>query len=158
MSDHWQGEGEIGQVGAGYEVASENLDRGVEEGKSVSVQETSMPGAVRERIVAQPKRVDEMAKEQENVEEKKDEAQHIPREAEEEKPSEPEKKPKEKSTDPPESQFVHLGPSKQRYTILRDEFQLSPAPPGCANYDCLVIHSSDTKYYLTIRVLEYCNQ
>ena len=37
-------EGEIGQVGAGYEVASENLDRGVEGGKSVSVQETSMPG------------------------------------------------------------------------------------------------------------------
>ena len=52
----------------------------------------------------------------------KDEAQHIPREKEEDKTAEEPKKPKEKSTDPPESQFVHLGPSKQRYTIIRDEF------------------------------------
>ena len=54
------------------------------------------------------------------VEEKKDDSKHIPRGND--KPAEEEKKPKEKSTDPPESQFVHLGPSKQRYTILRDEF------------------------------------
>ena len=56
------------------------------------------------------------------VEGNKDEAKHIPREKEEDKPAEEPKKPKEKSTDPPESQFVHLGPSKQRYTIIRDEF------------------------------------
>ena len=52
----------------------------------------------------------------------KDETKHIPREKEEDKPAAETKKPKEKSTDPPESQFVHLGPSKQRYTIIRDEF------------------------------------
>ena len=56
------------------------------------------------------------------VEGNKDEAKHIPREKEEDNPAEEPKKPKEKSTDPPESQFVHLGPSKQRYTIIRDEF------------------------------------
>jgi len=49
-----------------------------------------------------------------------DEAKHIPR-SDDEKPEETSKKPV-KSTDPPESQFVHLGPSKNRYTILRDEF------------------------------------
>ena len=51
---------------------------------------------------------------EENEEAKK----HIPR-TEEDTTTE---KPKTKKTDPPESQFVHLGPSKNRYTILRDEF------------------------------------
>ena len=62
------------------------------------------------------------SEEGEVVEGTKDEAPHIPRETEEDKPVEEAKKPGDKSTDPPESQFVHLGPSKQRYTIIRDEF------------------------------------
>ena len=49
-----------------------------------------------------------------------DDAKHIPR-TDDEQPEKSSKKP-EKITDPPESQFVHLGPSKNRYTILRDEF------------------------------------
>ena len=53
-------------------------------------------------------------------EEGKEDGKHIPR-TDDEKPEESSKKPV-KSTDPPESQFVHLGPSKNRYTILRDEF------------------------------------
>ena len=72
------------------------------------------------------KKEEEKEKEKEDEkksdEAKEDEAKHIPRETGGEKVEEAEKKPKEKSTDPPESQFVHLGPSKQRYTILRDEF------------------------------------
>ena len=51
-------------------------------------------------------------------EETEEASKHIPR-TEEESTTE---KVKVKSTDPPESQFVHLGPSKNRYTILRDEF------------------------------------
>ena len=62
------------------------------------------------------------SEEGEVVDGSKDEAKHIPREKEEDKSVEESKKPKDKSTDPPESQFVHLGPSKQRYTIIRDEF------------------------------------
>ena len=70
------------------------------------------------------KKEEEKEKEEEKKsdEAKEEDAKHIPRETGEEKVEEAEKKPKEKSTDPPESQFVHLGPSKQRYTILRDEF------------------------------------
>jgi endoplasmic reticulum resident protein 44 len=64
-------------------------------------------------------------KEEEKPEEKPseegtDDAKHIPR-TDDEEPEKSSKKPV-KSTDPPESQFVHLGPSKNRYTILRDEF------------------------------------
>ena len=68
------------------------------------------------------KKEEEKEEEKKSDEAKEDDAKHIPRETGEEKVEEAEKKPKEKSTDPPESQFVHLGPSKQRYTILRDEF------------------------------------
>jgi len=53
-------------------------------------------------------------------EDSKDDGKHIPR-TDDEQPEKTSKKPV-KSTDPPESQFVHLGPSKNRYTILRDEF------------------------------------
>ena len=49
-----------------------------------------------------------------------DSGKHIPRT--EDEPEEKTTKKAVKSTDPPESQFVHLGPSKNRYTILRDEF------------------------------------
>eukprot|EP00092_Neocalanus_flemingeri_P054526 GFUD01064224.1.p1 GENE.GFUD01064224.1~~GFUD01064224.1.p1 ORF type:complete len:442 (-),score=125.02 GFUD01064224.1:1556-2881(-) len=59
-------------------------------------------------------------KKDDTTEESKDDAKHIPR-TDDEQPEEASKKPV-KSTDPPESQFVHLGPSKNRYTILRDEF------------------------------------
>ena len=52
---------------------------------------------------------------------KEDSAPHIPR-TEDQPTEETSKKPAKKSTGPPESQFAHLGPSKNRYTILRDEF------------------------------------
>ena len=72
------------------------------------------------------------AKPEEKVEEPKNEASdegevkedgvnHIPR-TEDQPTEETSKKPAKKSTGPPESQFAHLGPSKNRYTILRDEF------------------------------------
>jgi len=63
---------------------------------------------------------EEEVKPDENANEGKDDAKHIPR-TDDEQPEKSSKKP-EKITDPPESQFVHLGPSKNRYTILRDEF------------------------------------
>ena len=47
-------------------------------------------------------------------------AKHIPRTDEDNQDSTTEKQ-KTKKTDPPESQFVHLGPSKNRYTF-KDEF------------------------------------
>ena len=54
--------------------------------------------------------------------EKKEDTKHIPR-TDDTTSEETSKKPVRKSTDgPPESQFAHLGPSKNRYTILRDEF------------------------------------
>lgn len=59
-------------------------------------------------------------KEEVKKEDAVEEGKHIPR-TDDEQPEKAEEKPK-KSTDPPESQFVHLGPSKNRYTILRDEF------------------------------------
>jgi len=62
----------------------------------------------------------EEVKTDEKAEEATDDAKHIPR-TDDEQPEKASKKPS-KSTDPPESQFVHLGPSKNRYTILRDEF------------------------------------
>jgi len=62
----------------------------------------------------------EEEKKEETPEDSKDESQHIPR-TDDDQPEKSSKKPT-KSTDPPESQFVHLGPSKNRYTILRDEF------------------------------------
>ena len=52
---------------------------------------------------------------------KEDSVPHIPR-TEDQPTEETSKKPAKKSTGPPESQFAHLGPSKNRYTILRDEF------------------------------------
>ena len=52
---------------------------------------------------------------------KEGEVNHIPR-TEDQPTEETSKKPVKKSTGPPESQFAHLGPSKNRYTILRDEF------------------------------------
>merc|ERR1712059_50784 len=53
---------------------------------------------------------------------KEEEVKHIPR-TDDTKESEETPKPARKVTDgPPESQFAHLGPSKNRYTILRDEF------------------------------------
>jgi len=52
---------------------------------------------------------------------KEGEVNHIPR-TEDQPTEETSKKPAKKSTGPPESQFAHLGPSKNRYTILRDEF------------------------------------
>jgi len=63
---------------------------------------------------------DKAAHNSDDGEKKEGEANHIPRE---DKPTEDtSKKPVKKSTGPPESQFAHLGPSKNRYTILRDEF------------------------------------
>eukprot|EP00090_Calanus_glacialis_P014712 TRINITY_DN23569_c0_g1_i1.p1 TRINITY_DN23569_c0_g1~~TRINITY_DN23569_c0_g1_i1.p1 ORF type:complete len:438 (-),score=154.80 TRINITY_DN23569_c0_g1_i1:1251-2564(-) len=59
-------------------------------------------------------------KEEVKTEDTAEEGKHIPR-TDDEQPEKADEKPK-KSTDPPESQFVHLGPSKNRYTILRDEF------------------------------------
>ena len=64
---------------------------------------------------------DEDKNEEAEVKENTDDAKHIPRTDEDTKESTTEKQ-KTKKTDPPESQFVHLGPSKNRYTILRDEF------------------------------------
>ena len=53
---------------------------------------------------------------------KEGEVKHIPR-TEDQSTEETTKKPFiPKPTGPPESQFAHLGPSKNRYTILRDEF------------------------------------
>jgi len=51
-----------------------------------------------------------------------DDTKHIPRDEVEEDIQKPSKRTVEASSDPPESQFVHLGPSKNRYTMLRDEF------------------------------------
>ena len=63
---------------------------------------------------------DKAAQNSDDGEKKEGEANHIPRD---DKPTEDtSKKPVKKSTGPPESQFAHLGPSKNRYTILRDEF------------------------------------
>ena len=64
--------------------------------------------------------VDEKEKEK-GDEDKVKEEKHIPRteDVEEEKK---EKSTKPISTDPPESMFNNLKPSKNRYTILRDEF------------------------------------
>jgi len=64
---------------------------------------------------------DENKNDEGEVKENTDDAKHIPRTDEDTKESTTEKQ-KTKKTDPPESQFVHLGPSKNRYTILRDEF------------------------------------
>jgi hypothetical protein len=51
------------------------------------------------------------------------ETPHFPRpDKEEEEGSEEEEEETRQSTDPPESQFVRLGPSRNRYTILKDEF------------------------------------
>ena len=50
---------------------------------------------------------------------------HFPRADEDEEESrseEEEERGGRPSTDPPESQFVLLGPSRNRYTILKDEF------------------------------------
>ena len=49
------------------------------------------------------------------------EVKHLPR-VDEDTTSGEERQRDIKSTDPPESQFVHLGPSRNRYTILKDEF------------------------------------
>lgn len=58
----------------------------------------------------------------EDGEANEDDAKHIPR-TDDSQAEDTSKKPVRKSTDgPPESQFAHLGPSKNRYTILRDEF------------------------------------
>jgi hypothetical protein len=48
---------------------------------------------------------------------------HFPRaDEDDEKTTSVERRDGRLSTDPPESQFVHLGPSRNRYTILKDEF------------------------------------
>ena len=62
--------------------------------------------------------------EEEEGEVKEGEVKHFPRadEDEEESRSEEEERGGRPSTDPPESQFVLLGPSRNRYTILKDEF------------------------------------
>merc|ERR1712106_70887 len=53
---------------------------------------------------------------------KSDDTKHIPRSENEKDVEKSSEKTEEISSDPPESQFIHLGPSKNRYTILRDEF------------------------------------
>jgi len=56
-----------------------------------------------------------------DAKDKKDQTEHIPRDTTED--DDKSTKSERKSTDgPPESQFARLGPSKNRYTILRDEF------------------------------------
>ncbi len=51
------------------------------------------------------------------------EVKHFPRSEEKEgETTSGERLDARQSTDPPESQFVHLGPSRNRYTILKDEF------------------------------------
>jgi endoplasmic reticulum resident protein 44 len=76
---------------------------------------------------------EEETKEQETIEDTKEddsasegegkeaEVKHIPRTDDSPK-EETSKMPAKKSTGPPESVFANLGPSKNRYTILRDEF------------------------------------
>ena len=80
-------------------------------------------GPDKEEEKKQEEKKEEEAKKIEDTkdeEEVKEDNQHIPR-TEDDKPETTETD-KTKKTDPPESQFVHLGPSKNRYTILRDEF------------------------------------
>jgi len=60
--------------------------------------------------------------EMEEKEEKTDDTKHIPRTDDQKEMEESTKEKEEIPTDPPESQFKFLGPSKNRYTILRDEF------------------------------------
>jgi len=54
-------------------------------------------------------------------EEASDDTKHIPR-SNDDNQEETTEEEKAKKTDPPESQFVNLGPSKNRYTFVRDEF------------------------------------
>lgn len=71
---------------------------------------------------------DEEEEEEEKEDEgvvKEDEVKHFPRAQEEEEEGAErsrERRDARQSTDPPESQFVLLGPSRNRYTILKDEF------------------------------------
>merc|ERR1711976_736148 len=81
------------------------------------------PDKEEEKKQEEQKKEEEQKKTEDNKndeEEMKEDNHHIPRTEDDVKEETETDKPKK--TDPPESQFVHLGPSKNRYTILRDEF------------------------------------
>jgi len=67
-------------------------------------------------------KTEEKASEEGEVKQEEEEVKHIPRTDDTKETEETSKSAKKITDGPPDSQFAHLGPSKNRYTILRDEF------------------------------------